>query len=336
MMSTRSSFGGGTRWMVRHVVRMVVFVSTLLGVTSAALSQSAVIEGKDAWLFPGWESHDQVDQAGIARSIDLIRNVKIRLEARKIGLVVVVAPMKAPFYQDRLNDNQKLSKSVIARYVDLITALSQAQVPTVDLVGTLKMALKEKQSAFFRADYHWTAWAAEASANATAEVIQRRWKLRGKPGDGLSLGEWTNERRFGDLAANFMNDDQRNRIGREVFTVRRPTPETAKSLTDDTDTPVHVIGNSFVQPYLGFPQALSHALDRKVSLSWNPGNVGPWATFLQYIDSHDFKANPPQVIVWQFNEAQMHQGPDAKGQWEPKTTMDSEQWLARVQTAIGQ
>lgn len=334
-MRTWLSFGGGVRSEIHRIVKTALLTGTLLGAPTAALSQSGAVEGKDSWLFPGWESHDQVDKAGIAKSVDMIRNVKIRLDTRKIGLVVIIAPMKAPFYQDRLNDSQKLSADVLARYGELMTALNRAEIPTVDLVHTLKTTLTEKQSTFFRADYHWTAWAAEASANATADVIKKQWKLRGKPGDGLKLGEWTNERRFGDLAANFMSDEQRNRIGREIFTVRRPAPEVAKGLTDDADTPVHVIGNSFVQPYLGFPQSLSHALDRGVSLTWNPGSVGPWATLLQYVESQDFRANPPQLIVWQFNEAQMHQGPDAKGQWEPKATMASELWLARVQTAIG-
>lgn len=323
------------KWMTHIAMGAVLLGGALLGAPKPALSQPAVIEGKDAWLFPGWESHDNVDQAGIAKSVDLIRDVKTRLAARKIGLVVVVAPMKAPFYQDRLNDSQKIGAGVLARYGELMTAMKRADIPTVDLVSAIKTSLKGKQSAFFRADYHWTAWAAEASAAATAEVIKKQWKLRGNAGDGLKLGEWTNERRFGDLAANFMNDEQRNRIGREVFTVRRAAPEAAKGLTDDADTPVHVVGNSFVQPYLGFPQALSQALDRKVSLTWNPGNVGPWATLLQYAESQDFKANPPQVIVWQFNEAQMHQGPDAKGQWESKSTMVADSWLARVLAAIG-
>ena len=334
-MSERWSFGGRARKMGHPAMRVVFLIGSLLGAPSAALSQSAVLEGKDAWLFPGWESHDKVDQAGIAQSLGLIGDVKARLDDRKIGLVVVVAPMKAPFYQERLKDDQKLSASVLARYSDLIKALNRAEIPTVDLAHTFRTVVNGKQGIFFRADYHWTAWAAEAGANATAEVIRKQWKLDGKPGDGLKLGEWTNERRFGDLAANFMNDEQRSRIGREVFTVRRPAPEASKGLTDDADTPVHVIGNSFVQPYLGFPQALSNALDRKVSLTWNPGNVGPWATLLQYVESQDFKSNPPQVIVWQFNEAQMHQGPDAKGQWEPKATTASETWLARVKAAIG-
>ena len=319
---------------LRRYICAALFVVPFLTLPGLAFGQSAVLEGKDAWLFPGWESHDTVDQAGIKQSIELIRSAGSLLEKRKVGLFLVVAPMKVPFYQDKLLDTQKLNKDVLERYEGLMTALKQAGIPTVDLVTVLKTSLKGKQSAFFRTDYHWTAWAAEASASAAALAIKQKWKLRGQAGDGVKLGEWTNERRFGDLAANFMTEDQRKSIGREVFTVRRPASEMEKGLTDDAETPVHVIGNSFVQPYLGFPQALSAALDRKVSLTWNPGSVGPWATFLQYIESQDFRDNPPQVIVWQFNEAQMHQGPNAKGQWEAKAIMPVDSWSARVNAAL--
>lgn len=318
----------------RRIATAMLFTASLLSLPGVAFGQSAVLEGKDAWLFPGWESHSSVDQAGITRSIDLIRSVKSLLKGRKIELFLVIAPMKAPFYQDKLLDAQKLSADVLGRYGALMGALKQADVSTVDLVAVLKNNVKGKQSAFFRTDYHWTAWAAEASAAAAAQVIKEQWKLRGQAGDGTKLGEWTNERRFGDLAANFMTEDQRKNIGREIFTVRLSAPETAKGLTDDAAMPVHVVGNSFVQPYLGFPQALSAALDRKVSLTWNPGNVGPWSTFLQYVESQDFKESPPQVIVWQFNEAQMHQGPDAKGQWEAKSIIAADNWSTRVNAAL--
>lgn len=302
---------------------------------SSALSQTAVIEGRDKWLFPGWESHDKVDHAGIAQSIALIKDVKNDLAARKIELLLVVAPMKAPFYTDKLQETQKLSAEVTARYAGLTVALKEAGLQSVDVPSILKTNLKDKQSAFFRTDYHWTAWAAEAAAAATARAIKDSWKLRGEPGGGTVLGEWSNERRFGDLAANFMTEEQQKAVGREVFTVRRAAANGGKGLVDEDAALIHVVGNSFVQPYLGFPQALSNALDRPVSLTWNPGNVGPWSTFLQYVESKDFKSNPPQVIVWQFNEAQMHQGPDAKGQWEPKSTMAADTWRSRVHAAIG-
>ena len=45
-----------------------------------------------------------------------------------------------------------------------------------------------------------------------------------------------------------------------------------------------------VQPYLGFPQKLSNAIDNPVGLTWTFGNVGPWKTLLNYLESPAFKS----------------------------------------------
>ena len=98
--------------------------------------------------------------------------------------------------------------------------------------------------------------------------------------------------------------------------------------------PVAVVGNSFVQPYFGFSQRLSNKIDRPVSLKWNPGDVGPWATLLQYLKSPEFTGSPPQFVVWQFNEAQLQNGPDAVGEWAAPGIIGPAEWNSRVQEAL--
>ena len=95
-----------------------------------------------------------------------------------------------------------------------------------------------------------------------------------------------------------------------------------------------VVGNSFVQPYFGFSQRLSNKIDRAVSLKWNPGDIGPWATLLQYLKSAEFTGNPPQFVVWQFNEAQLQNGPDAVGEWAAQSIISPADWTARLQDAL--
>jgi alginate O-acetyltransferase complex protein AlgJ len=332
---------------LQQYARVMLSRRLLLGLTSLTLAgtmccasieqaraQASIIKGQDGWLFPGWESLEKVDSAGLAATIGLIQSIRGELAASKIGLVVVIAPMKAPFHQDKLLPEQKLSPEVLARYGMLLERLKKSDIPTVDAVAVMTQLSRDKRAPFFRADYHWTGWAAEAVATAVAKVISDKWRLAGNSGTGAILGEWVNERRFGDLAANFMSAEERKVIGREVFTVRKAPEQPSKELLDEVPAPVHVVGNSFVQPYLGFPQKLSNALDRQVSLTWNPGDVGPWSTFLQYLESPSFKAKHPQVIVWQFNEGQMHQSPDAKGQWEPKSVLPTAEWLERVRAAL--
>lgn len=328
---------GSAKGMARRAILRVGFLAAVLCTGSLpALAQSAaVIEGKDAWLFPGWESLDKVDTVGITKSVDLIAFANKELEKKKIGLVVAVAPMKAPFHQDKLSEGTVLSKDFLGRYEMIQKAIAGAGVQTADLAAAMQK-LPADQGAFFRADYHWTGWAAEISAQAVASVIKAKWTLKGKAGDGVKLGEWVKERRFGDLAANFMTPEQRKEVGREIFTVRRDTDAASAGggLLDDRLAPVQVIGNSFVQPYLGFPQALSNALDRRVAVTWNPGDTGPWATLLQYLESDDFKSRPAQVIVWQFNEGQMQQAPDAEGKWVPKAVIANDVWQQRLTASL--
>ena len=310
-----------------------LLAGVLLSLSGTAVhAASAVITGKDGWLFPAWESLNKVDNAGTARSIGLIKDVQQQLAREKIALVVLVVPMKAPFYAQRLPADQPLSPAVVQRYDRLQNELGKASLTTLNIKPILQQTEQGKQTAFYRADYHWTAWSAENTADATAKLITGRYRLQGEPGGGAVLGEWFDKRAFGDLASNFLPAIKRKAIGRDIYTVRHQVEKDL--LIDDAPAPVQVIGNSFVQPYLGFTQKLSNALDRPVTLTWNPGDVGPWATLLQYLESPDFTQHKPQVIVWQFNEGQFHLGPDAAANWNAKGVTSLNQWHLRIKKAL--
>ena len=310
-----------------------LLAGVLLSLSGTAVhAASAVITGKDGWLFPAWESLNKVDNAGTARSIGLIKDVQQQLAREKIALVVLVVPMKAPFYAQRLPADQPLSPAVVQRYDRLQSELGNASLTTLNIKPILQQTEQGKQTAFYRADYHWTAWSAENTADATAKLITGRYRLQGEPSGGAVLGEWFDKRAFGDLASNFLPAIKRKAIGRDIYTVRHQVEKDL--LIDDAPAPVQVIGNSFVQPYLGFTQKLSNALDRPVTLTWNPGDVGPWATLLQYLESPDFAQHKPQVIVWQFNEGQFHLGPDAAANWNAKGVTSLNQWHLRIKKAL--
>ncbi|WP_283180314.1 MULTISPECIES: twin-arginine translocation pathway signal [unclassified Pseudomonas] len=293
---------------------------------------SAVVTGENGWLFPAWESLNKVDNTGAARNIALVKELQQHLAREHIGLVVLVVPMKAPFYAARLPAGQTLSPAVMQRYDNLQNELTQAGLTTLNIKPILQRTEQGKQTAFYRADYHWTAWSAENTADATAQLITERYRLQGEPGGGAALGQWFDRRAFGDLASNFLPATKRKAIGRDIYTVRHQAEKDL--LIDDAPAPVQVIGNSFVQPYLGFTQKLSNALDRPVALTWNPGDVGPWATLLQYLESADFAEHKPQVIVWQFNEGQFHLGPDGAANWNAKGVTSLSQWHQRINKVL--
>ncbi|MBD8496235.1 twin-arginine translocation pathway signal [Pseudomonas syringae] len=317
---------------VIRTLRPCLLAGALLALPGLApQAASQVITGQDGWLFPGWESLDSVDNAGMARNVTLLKDLQRQLERQHITLVMLIVPMKAPLYRKRLEPHQTISPAVLQRYERIQAQLAQAGLGTLDLKPVLQQTEHGDRQAFWRADYHWTAWAAEDAAQATADLISRRYRLEGEPGGGTALGPWVQKRMFGDLAANLLPAVKRKLIGRDVYTVRREVEKDL--LIDDAPAPVHVIGNSFVQPFLGFPQKLSNALDRPVTLTWNPGDVGPWATFMQYLESPDFAGHKPQVIVLQFNEGQFHLGPDAP-QWNAKGVTSLSQWQQRLRKVL--
>ncbi|MGU7770239.1 alginate O-acetyltransferase AlgX-related protein [Burkholderia sp. MR1-5-21] len=299
----------------------------------AQRTTSIIIKGKDGWLFPGWGSLTQVDTRGIDSTTRLIGQVRDLLAARGVKLEVVLLPDKTLFYQDKLPDGRVLSPEVKGRYALILGKLKQAGISTFDDEVVLRRLKDAGQDVFYRTDQHWTQVAADATADATAQMIARDApKLDGQPGTGMALGASFNERRYGDLAELFLTADEKKQVGREVYSVRRQTD--GQSLVDDAPAPVHVTGHSMVQPYFGFPQKLSNLVDRPVSVNWKPGNVGPWTVLLEYVESPAFRQQHPQVLVWQMFEPTFAQGPDAAGLWDNASIMSTNAWLDRVNAAL--
>lgn len=323
---------GGAMGMFAATAAIGMSAIAIPGIAQAAPAAQSVIEGQDGWLFPGWERTDRVDRAGIDANIRLIREARDALSARHIALVVLVVPAKANFYKSRLPSNVQLSPDIQARYSTIIDGLVKAGIAAFDERPILQSVEHDKQTAFYRADYHWSAWAAEASADETAKLIRATTPLPAN-GSGTVLGEWTNDRRYGDLATNFMSPDDRKRIGRDIYTVRK-TPESGGALLDATPPQVLVVGNSFVQPYLGYPQKLSEALGQPVGLTWNPGNIGPWTTLLDAVESPAFAQHRPKVVVWQFNEAQIENALDAPDSWDARGVITAATWRSRLNAAL--
>ncbi|WP_183085327.1 alginate O-acetyltransferase AlgX-related protein [Trinickia fusca] len=302
------------------------------GAVPKTAGATALIEGRDRWLFPGWESLTEDSTAACLNVVDLIGRVANKMAARSIHCAVVIAPLKARACADKLAEGTTLSTAVAGRYSALVARAKAIGLDLVDGEAALARVDTQEDATYIRADYHWSAHTAEAQADATAERLIASGALHGEKGGATKLGDWTEERNYGDLAE-LLPPERKRVIGKDRFIVRQ-TDSDGDALTAATPV-VQVVGNSMVQPYLGFPQKLSNALERPVGLKWTFGDVGPWKTLLDYLESPAFKATPPQAIVWQFNEGQMMSGPGAVGQWDVASVMADDAWLARVTKALG-
>ncbi|MEM5389104.1 twin-arginine translocation pathway signal [Paraburkholderia phymatum] len=293
-----------------------------------AAGQTSVIEGRNLWLYPGWESLTEDATQACTKALDLIHQTAAKLAARGIRSVVVVAPLKARSCQENLPDGVAMSDGVKARFDAMRSHAASLDLQMVDSVRAIA-GVDPAQEKYIRADYHWSGHAAEAVAAAVASHLTAD-ALKGGSG-GARLGNWKEEVRYGDLAT-LLPPERKKAIGKDHFIVR--TVVAAKTLVDGEPPVVQVVGNSMVQPYLGFPQALSRVIDRQVGLTWTFGDTGPWKTLLNYLESPAFKGSPPQAIVWQFNEGQMMNLPASAGQWDATSVMSDDAFLARVTKAL--
>lgn len=296
-----------------------------------AHAAQGVIEGRDRWLFPAWESYEADDTQACLKVVDLIGAAVAKLAAHDVRCSLVVAPLKARAVADKLPEGAALSPAVAQRYAAMLAKGKQGGLDFVDAVAALANVDTREDSTYIRADYHWSAHTAEAVADATADRLSAPGVLHGEPTDQPALGDWTEEMEYGDLAA-LLSPERKRAVGKDRFIVRQETD--GGGLLADAAPVVQVVGNSMVQPYLGFPQRLARALGRPVGLTWKFGDTGPWKTLLDYVESPAFSSQRPQAIVWQFNEGQMAYGPGASGQWDATSIMSEAAWLDRLDKAL--
>ena len=320
---------------LRQLLANLVAATAILfaATTTISFARDAVLEGKQNWLFAGWESLTTAKPAAEKSSIGLIAGASRLFAKKNVKLIVLIVPLKPRYYEPLLPDGVAMSDEIRKRYDLLLTELRSSGVTAIDVRDAFKTVVTGKQEVFYRADFHWTTFAAEASADQVAALILSSGPLPGKTGTGMKLGDWINDRHLGDLAANFLSPERKRAIGPEAYVIRQ-APKADAGLLDSDPAPVAVVGNSFVQPYFGFSQRLSNRIDRPVSLKWNPGDIGPWATLLQYLKSPEFTGSPPQFVVWQFNEAQLQNGPDAVGEWAAQSIISPAEWNARMLEAL--
>ncbi|MFL9865936.1 twin-arginine translocation pathway signal [Paraburkholderia fungorum] len=305
-------------------------VLSLLPRRAFAAASTSVIEGRNLWLYPGWESLTDDATPACLKAVDLIHQATDKLSARGIRSVIVIAPLKARSCPQNLPDGTALSAGVAGRYAAIRARADSLGLQLVDGDAAIA-AVDPAQEKYIRADYHWSGHSAEAVAARVAERLVAAGPLKGAAGAGSRLGTWNEEVRYGDLAA-LLSPERKKAVGKDHFIVR--TVVASAGLVDSGPPVVQVVGNSMVQPYLGFPQKLSNSIDRQVGLTWTFGDTGPWKTLLNYLESPEFKANPPQAIVWQFNEGQMMNLPGAAGQWDAASVMADDAFLARLTKAI--
>ena len=128
--------------MKQQLLNLLVGIGlVMLASTSGAIARDAVLEGKENWLFAGWESLTVAKPAAEKASIQLIADVDRMLAKRNIRLMIAIIPLKPRYYSALLPDGATISDAVQKRYDFLLTELKSAAVAAVDLREAFKASI---------------------------------------------------------------------------------------------------------------------------------------------------------------------------------------------------
>jgi alginate O-acetyltransferase complex protein AlgJ len=228
-----------------------------------------------------------------------------------------------------LPDGLALTPAVTARYGAILAGLTAAGVANFDVDAVLRTVT---QQMFLRTDYHWTEWSAETVAQAAAKALQTLVSLPPSATPLPPLTAFYTQPQTGDLEG-LLPPDRQKSIGTEAITTRVIDANRVE-LLDSAKADVHLVGNSFSMPYLGFPEMLAETLHEPVGVTAKFGNAGPWETMVQYLESPEFAQRHPRAIVWQFEEGLFMHGPGSTGFWDVASLMSDQTFLARVAKAV--
>ena len=120
-------------------------IAFLLAAWRPAAGADAVIEGKDNWLFAGWESLTVDRPAAERSSIQLIADVNRSLAQQNIKLIVALVPIKPRYYKALLPEGLSIAEAVEKRYDFLLVELRSAGIAAPDLRDALKKVITGKQ-----------------------------------------------------------------------------------------------------------------------------------------------------------------------------------------------
>ena len=276
--------------------------------------RQGVVVGQDEWLFTDEEFYPASrDEHLVKRNLERVQRVADYLLAEGIPLVVLVVPAKARIYSEKLSGvhPEPVMDSLYGQFQQSLTA---AGIPAPDVQPAMERAQQKGESVFLRTDTHWSPAGADLFAEQSARYIRGRF-------NGLSWDEQSFETTVGEPVLH--RGDLLNYIPVEpTFSEFGPAPEQlapritradddgetgAGALFGDDETSTVLVGTSYSANELwDFPGALRKHLGRDLINVAEEGD-GPIVPMIRYLNSSDFREQPPQMVIWEFPERYLAQ-----------------------------
>jgi alginate O-acetyltransferase complex protein AlgJ len=284
-----------------------------------------------------WDDVRHTDTQKIRSLAQLISDAIGILKQANIAVVISLTPSKARIYREFLPDDFKFSAEADQRYALALQEYRRPGTLVPDLAGTLASARKAQpdESLFLKADTHWTAAGAEASAIEIAKEIREKLQLPASAKPGTQLGQPENTLQEKNDLVELLPASEHAKYPMQSYLIRKPVEaESQSALVEDDAADVVVIGNSYMQPRYNFSPMLSNQLNRPVSLVWRVHQYGPYQTLLIYLNGETFKRQRPKLIVWNFEENDLVSTPDRRDTWGPNA-MAPQAFLVKLRQVLG-
>ncbi|WP_339486221.1 alginate O-acetyltransferase [Pseudomonas sp. EL_65y_Pfl2_R95] len=262
--------------------------------------------GADGWLYSDEEfKPDPTGTHNLSDNLNTIEGVRNELAKHNIKLVMAIVPAKARLYPEHIGNNHA-SPIHADLYQQFHKAMDREGIMAPDLLATLEAA-KPRGQLFLRTDTHWTPFGADIAAKRLSAAVTHNFVLPGDPQEYVTSTEKT-ESYHGDLTRFIPVDPLFKTLMpppddlQKRSTVAASQTEGADALFAESNIAVALVGTSYsANPNWNFEGALREHLQRDVGNYAEDGR-GPVLPMLGYLQSDDFKNNPPQVVIWEFPE----------------------------------
>ena len=321
--------------------RRCLLIAGPVALAAPALAQirGNLVMGRDGWLFASWEDVRRVSNQRMRPVLQLVNQAVRVLRDAEIAVGISLAPTRARLFADLLPPEFPPNADAGRRYELALEELRRGGAVVPDLLTLFDgLRTSQREALFFKADSHWTATGAEFAANDMGRQLREAAPLPASRRPGTRLGNYVNNIHSGDFLA-LLPEVDKPRYPPERFRIRQAAASAGGGsveggLLEDDNADVVIIGNSYMQPYFGYPQVLSAALNRPVSLVWKTARVGPYKTLLDYVTGSQFRANRPKVLIWHLMEGSLEQMPDAASWWETNSVIPGPQFISELGRAV--
>ncbi|MDP3342288.1 hypothetical protein [Frigidibacter sp.] len=270
----------------------------LIGAARYALlgeAREGAIVGQDGWLFSAEELRSQPSDAELASAVATVAEVRDRLSAAGVDLVVVPLPAKIDIYHDRSPD-PVFGQDLAALLAGFAAQLAGEGIMVVDARSAL-LSPNPVVPVFFATDTHWSPAGAELVAGAVAAS-----GLVAQGSSDFTRADTATKPLAGDLVRFVTTSALAPRLGLASETlvpfVLTPTGD-AGDIFSAAPADVVLVGTSYsANSDWGFAEFLMLALHRDV-LNMAAEGQGPLQPMRDYLASDLMRDAPPAVVIWE-------------------------------------